>query len=351
MKETKKLIFVLLGIVFWVVLFPLNASAENILDSFTIEAVKPVSQINEDVSYFDLLLEPNQKETLKVIVKNNKDTEIELKPSINQAVTNSSGVVEYSGQLASDATSAPLKINEIAKLNTEEIKLKPHEKKELSITIEMPDKTFKGIVAGAIYMIEEPKEQVEGSIRNILSREIAIVIRTEKEDVEPELVFKEIKAIQSNKRNALEILMENTAATYIKKVNVTYEIHYKEKEFLKGEKVNLKIAPNSELPLTIPLDGKAFNAGDYSSIIKVTSGEYSWEEELPFTVDQSEATSLNKSDVSDKTETVFPWLTVLLIGLFVILGIFIVYLLKRTNKLEQQLKRRKRKRRKRRKNR
>ncbi|WP_301389944.1 WxL protein peptidoglycan domain-containing protein, partial [Enterococcus entomosocium] len=74
----------------WVFFFG-DAIVEASAPDFSVQAVLPESQSNENVSYFDLTLAPNQEEILPIQVTNNSNEEIILELSANTATTNSNG--------------------------------------------------------------------------------------------------------------------------------------------------------------------------------------------------------------------------------------------------------------------
>ena len=315
----------------------ISVSAENVLDSFTAKALPSELQLNKKVSYFDLLMKPKQTEELTVLVENRKDTEMELQVSVNQAITNQGGVVEYSGSTQPTSETAPFKITDLVKIKEPRLTLKPHEKKEITLEVTMPDKSFTGILAGGLYLIEVPKEQSDSNIRNILSRVIAIVLRTDKKAVKPEITFNGIQAIHDNQRNALEIDLENTQSEYAYDVSVAYDVKHEGKAFFEGQQERMKIAPNSTFPYTVQI-GKEFLAGDYTALVTVKSGDLKWEQELKFKVDKEQVNELNETNISDKEPTPFPWTSVLLGAVLVLFMLLVLFLIRQNKKLAKQVK-------------
>lgn len=54
-------------------------------------------QIDKNQLYYDLQYQPDEAERLTVTLTNRTDQSIKLKASFNRAITNSLGVIEYSG--------------------------------------------------------------------------------------------------------------------------------------------------------------------------------------------------------------------------------------------------------------
>lgn len=324
-------------------LFANISHAEDVLNKFNANTEKSEYQLNESAAYFDLLLKPGQKTKLKVLVENNSDETINIKASVNQAVTNQNGVVEYSGRQKNKSKTAPYNIEDIVKLSDADFKLKKGEKKELILDVSMPDKEFSGVLAGALYLIEVPEGESETMIRNILSREIAVLLQNDDAPVEPELVFNKAEALPNNGRNAIEILMENVSSTYIKDATITYDISRDGKEFLKDKKEQVKIAPNSDFPFIISLAGTAIEAGNYVAEVTVKTSDNEWKEELAFKVDKEKSKELNDNDLTGIKKPEFPWSTALLLLVLVAFIGLAFYLISNNKKLKNEMKKSKRK--------
>lgn len=314
-----------------------QVEADDVLNKFTMTAVPSQKQYDKETSYFDLLIKPNEMEILKVDIENNSEENITLKASVNRAITNQNGVVEYSGENEESSESSIYNIEDIVSLKNDSLELAPGESKSLELTVQMPKQTFTGVIAGALYVIEEPETEAEGTIRNILSREIAILLRNDDKKIEPEVLIHSAKASHVNERNAIEIMIENISPTYIQDVTLTYEIKHEGELFLKDEKKNLKMAPSSMFPFVVPLEEKKFESGDYVVNVTVESEKNSWQEVLKFDVEKEEAKNLNDTDVSHDSTPSIPWSTVFLVLLLVFFIILVFYLIWKNNKLNRKI--------------
>lgn len=63
---------------------------------YSVNPILPENQVKKGVSYFDLLLEPDKQQTLEVELENLTEKKQTIKVLISSAVTNASGVVDYS---------------------------------------------------------------------------------------------------------------------------------------------------------------------------------------------------------------------------------------------------------------
>ncbi|MGC6770473.1 DUF916 and DUF3324 domain-containing protein [Enterococcus sp. LJL51] len=324
-------------------IFSLPVQAES-LDSFDALPHFTESQTNKELSYFDVKLEPEQKELLVVTLVNKSDKPLTLKASFNRAVTNSAGVIEYSGINKDTSTSAPYDIEKLVKLSTEEITLEPQQTKDITLDITMPKEKFAGVLAGGIYLEALSDEKVEGNVKNVFSREIAVLIRSDGTETEPDLSIETAKADQVNYRNVIEVGIENKAAVYIKNVAIEYSVLLDGKEVLQGKKEKLSIAPNTLFPFRIPFSGEEFGAGEYTVNISVATDKKQWKGSPTFTIDGKEAADFNDKDVTVKKSGFdIPWSTVSLAAVLLILAVVTALVINKNKKLKKELARKRRK--------
>ncbi|WP_321388260.1 DUF916 and DUF3324 domain-containing protein [uncultured Enterococcus sp.] len=319
------------------------------LNSFDATIHVPDSQADKNLSYFDVKLDPNQEEMLTVTLENKTEKTLTLKASFNRAITNAIGVIEYSGINKDTSKSAPYDIEDLVTLNDKEITLEPHATKDVTLTIKMPDNSFSGLLAGGVYFEANSDEKVEGNVKNIFSREIALLIRSDGEEVKPEVTINSAKAGQENYRNIIEVGIENKAAAYIKDITIDYKVLLDGKEVLKGTNEQLNMAPNTLFPFQIPFSGDKFENGEYQVDIKVSSDQGEWEGKPKFTISEKEASDFNEKDVSIKEDSgaEIPWGTIALIAVLIVLGSVVILMINRNKKLKKELAKKRKKRKKR----
>lgn len=334
-------------IILSVAIFSSPAQAES-LDSFDAVVHFPDSQANKELSYFDIQLAPEQKENLTVTLVNKGEQPLTLKAAFNRAVTNSAGVIEYSGINKDTAITAPYNIEELVTLSDSEINLEPKQTKDVTLAIAMPKDIFDGVLAGGVYFEALSDEKVEGNIKNIFSREIALLIHSNTTEVKPDIVVDTAKADQVNYRNVIEVGVENKASTYVKNVTIDYRVLLDDKEVLSGKKEKLSLAPNTRMPFRIPFAGEEFDNGKYTVDITVSTDEGKWSGSPTFTISKGEAENFNKNDVTVKKSGLdLPWSSIALVAVLLVLGIVILLMINKNKKLKKELAKKRRKRKKR----
>lgn len=122
-------------------LFPsYKASASDM--AYSVKANLPENQRNKEHTYFDLLMEPKQKQTISITFENHSEKPIELEVNYNTAQTNDNGVIDYKGTKERKDSSLKYELKELI-TGDQIIKLNSKEKKEVPYTITMPEKNLK----------------------------------------------------------------------------------------------------------------------------------------------------------------------------------------------------------------
>ncbi len=65
-------------------------------NDFSVVPVLTENQNPDVLSYFELTVTPNQKQTLKIRIKNNSNESVKYNLYVNTATTNQKGIIDYS---------------------------------------------------------------------------------------------------------------------------------------------------------------------------------------------------------------------------------------------------------------
>ncbi|MFJ6268306.1 DUF916 and DUF3324 domain-containing protein [Lysinibacillus xylanilyticus] len=311
--------------------------------NFGVYTVIPDNQIDKKKSYFNLKMEPNQKQTLTIQLKNDTEEDVVIEPIIHSATTNINGVVEYGPTSAERDSSLPYEIGDL--IQTEkEITIPAKGSKDLQLNVTMPEEEFDGILAGGITLEEKKttskntEETTKGvSIENKYAYVVGITLQETDEIVKQDLQLHDIKAGQVNARNVINATLQNPTATYLNRFEVDAEVTKKGKTevLYKSEKQDMQMAPNSNFEYPISLNGEKFKSGTYTLQVKAKSSEESWEFEKDFTIKGEEVKQFNATDVSIEGPNYIAYLVGLLILLVAGLLLFIFYSKKKQKKQQE----------------
>ncbi|MDY6440863.1 DUF916 and DUF3324 domain-containing protein [Enterococcus avium] len=329
--------------------------------NFAVTPKPSENQIDKQKTYFDLMLAPNQEETLTVDLRNDTDQDVVVEAQITSATTNDNGVVEYSqNEIKADKT---LKYNIKDYVEApKEITLKPQSAAEYKVKIHMPNEKFAGVIAGGITFKEKGSSQTATSsdkndkglaIKNEYSYVVALLIRQTTENGDPDLKLENVQPNQRNARNVIQGNLHNPNATYLNQLATKTTITKKgeTKALYTEEQSGMQMAPNSNFNLSVPLKGDRLKAGTYTMKIeaygqkdqngsypfqakgsqKEEKYRYHWSLEKDFEIKADVAKKLNDSDVTIKKD--YTWVYILIgIVLLLLIILFLVWRKKNNDK-------------------
>jgi len=339
-----------------------NPSAGNASEfNFAVTPITPKNQIDQDNTYFDLLLSPNQITEANVNLRNDTDKEVTVGISLNTATTNSNVVVEYGHNDLPRDKSLEYDLKDYVQY-PESITLKPKSEQTVPFKIKMPDKAFNGVIAGGITFKEEGKNETKSSgkqglsIENEYSYVVALLMRQNEKEVQPNLILHDVKPGQINARNTILANLQNDQKTYINQVAVNAQITKKgsDKVLYKEEKDDLQIAPNSSFSFPISLKEQALEPGDYQLTMTVSGNEnqkgaftqkvgdktnhfeQQWTFKKAFRIDGKTAKELNEKDVTLKQDNTWLYILIGILILLVVNGLIIGLIWRKKNEANKK---------------
>lgn len=295
---------------------------------FTYETVKPENQ-QSDVEYFNLLMQPGQKQTVEIMLTNRADEEQTIEISLNGAKTNSNGVVEYGPSSIKNDNSLKHDFKDIV-TGPKEITLAPEETAPLKLDIAMPETTYDGKIAGGIQLKSKPTEKEEKEnekatgVINEYAFVIGMVLKETETPIVPELSLNNVYAGLSNYRNSIFANFSNKTADFVNNITVEMEVTEKGSEAIlyDTKRADMRMAPNTMIDFPLEMNGDLMEAGEYKARIIVTSGSDKWAWDKEFKITDEEADKYNAQDVTLIQERGINWkLIVLIAG-----GVFVVFL-------------------------
>lgn len=320
----------LLGMI--MLFIPFTSYADSTESAYSVSANIPEFQINKSLSYFDLLLSPKQQESISIHLKNNSQEEAKYFIDVNNAATNSNGVIDYGQTDLKKDSSAKYVLNQLVTPKNQEVTLKADEEKDVSFHVTMPDKSFAGVILGGIHISKKDSEsqKVEGTaIRNKYAYVIGIKLQNDTKKDAPDLKLRSVKPGLQNSYTTIFANIQNPKSTIISKIAIDAKITKKssDKILYETKKDQLSIAPNTNFDFPISLDKQEMAAGDYTVTIDVKEGNTNkaWHLTKDFTIKAEKAKKINQAAVTDKQG--IPYLPIIIsIGcLLVLIILFLVY--------------------------
>ena len=287
-----------------------------------VRPIIPENQRGGQNSYFDLVLEPGQKQTLYLELVNHALEEKTFLIEVATAITDGGGTVSYqqrSDDFSDDTVKYPLE-NLVTAPN--EITIEPEGKIAVPIEIKMTYDHFTGIIAGGISVREksnvlEINEDASVSIINEYSYSVAVLLRQSEEVVNPELKLNRVHPNQRNFKNVICANLQNTEAMYVNEMEIMAQVKKGKDSQPLFEKrtTNLQMAPNSNFDFIVPLEGEPFVPGDYVLNLEVKANNGHWMFQREFTISKEDATNYNQTDM---TIPRIPHRLIILVGILVL---------------------------------
>ena len=293
----KKMIIFLTIILGAMVSIPNRSMAEGNSLSVQIEPHKNAID-KKDTSSFNLKVIPNENYDLKIKVRNGSKSKTSADIFINDAYTTPEGVVAYG---ENDVELAESMIDPISKLVTtkeKSIDLDPEETKEILFSLKAPKKEFKGIKLGAIYVLNAVSDSEKGKMfKNRFSYTVPLMLTESEEQIKPNLEFISLKNIQENKRNYLQIKLENTERNILSRGIFKLELFKGEKRIASQSKEEMSIAPNSYLPYQMQWGDNNVVSGTYTAKFSFDTPYGMWKWDKSFDISKKEAKNMNDSAI------------------------------------------------------
>lgn len=308
MRKTLSIIFSFCLALIGIVTFSatsVDAAAQTQSANYTVQAELPDNQINKKVNFFDLKVTPNSTQDLKIRVNNNDTKDHQYLVEVNQAFTNSNGIVDYSQH--------GLKKDPSLKYDIESMFGKPqtvtvpaNSSKEVVLKMTTPKGDFKGMILGGIRVMQlkqtnKPKN-IPGKALNVQNQYAYILglqIQQNTNAVKPVLKMDKGLATRENQREVIAARLQNSSPTLINQAQVKTEVTPEggSNIVLKSNKKNLSFAPNSTFDLNVNNADQALKAGKYTMRIsaKGDKGTQAWAMKKNFIITKAEANELSQT--------------------------------------------------------
>jgi len=310
----------------------INAHAEEDPVGYNIQMVKAENQLDNNSSYYDLRVNPGQKQTIYLRINNTSAKKSEYSIKINSAYTNDQGFIDYSDpKKASSTVNPPYSIQKLFKHNNR-IKVNANSQKEIPIYINVPKEKFDGQILAGINVSKANQKQEKGKITNRYNYILGIKLTETDNPISRKLKLIKVYPGSTFAKASVIAVLENTTmdAYGHLKYNVDIKKKSDNKTITKKTYDNgMQIAPNSKYNFSVDIGKKNMVRGKYVMNLKVADAKgNNWKFSRDFLITQSQADSINKATVGESYEKPdYIWWTVLILDL---LAIFIViYMIKK----------------------
>lgn len=337
-KFIKKEIFFILCLFSFIANGKIGFAQVDQLDNieFSMSIIEPENQFDKGVTYFDIMVKPNDKQTLQIAVTNTSDTVNKVRVTPTNAITNSKGVIEYSRREEDYKYDETLK-HPFTSLVSESqtVELKANETKILDFEFQAPNENFDGIILGgflADLIDEETSEQEKKQSITFLNKfqlVKAVVIRNSDKKIEPNFKLNEIKPALYSHRTAVTANLQNTTPVLLGNVEIHAEISKKgSKDVLRSEtKTKIQFAPNSNFDFPIMWDNAPLEPGSYTITLNLKSDNKEFDFTDDFVIRKSDSDQINRDAIDLETTKKDYTLVIILSAIFIIIIIGLIFII------------------------
>lgn len=270
---------------------------------FTVQAVLPDNQINDRISFYHLLMKPEQSQTIQVKIMNTSPEKQTYKVEVINAATNRNGLITYDEREKKPDKSMKLPITDVAKPKNKEATVDAFSEGQAEIDIQTPAEPFQGILLGGIRISlksEGKEDDSKGmSVKNTYGYAIGLVL-TEQDFApvygETDLKLTKLQPEIDYGSKVLEASIQNPHPEAMQKLTAEGKIVRKGQKstLAKNSLEDVKIAPNSVFPFQIDWGMQEVSAGEYTFIGKIKGKTKTWNFKEDFTITREMAEKMNK---------------------------------------------------------
>ena len=315
-----------------------TAHAESV--GYSVSTITPKNQDDKQVTYFALRVKPNQQQKLTIVIHNSSKSAKKFQVGVNQAMTNTNGVIDYSQANPKLDSSLKVGIKDVfGKNNTQKVTVKAKSAKKVSLSYKMPAKKIDGMILGGIYVKELKTNKASSkkngvTISNAFAYVVGVRLRESGIDVAPDMRLHTVKAGQINGLNQIQANLQNPRPGLMKALKIESKVTKQgsSKSVLTQTKENMAMAPNTNFNYSIPWGDTQLKAGDYTLTLDAyAKGGYHWHFVKNFTITQKDINSL-KNRINTPQKNYFWWFVAGGIIIVLLLAIIIYLLMKNRKK-------------------
>ena len=291
--------------------------------SYAIQAILPDNQVNKDESYFDLKVEPNKSQSLKILIANTGTKSIKVTAEVNNAYTADSGVIGYDKYNVNLYKSKLPSLTSLVEGKRKQVvNLAAGENKTVEFKVKSPDSEYAGIILGGVTTTASvsPTKSKNINIKNQVRYVKGVVLRSKDDGVMPDMHLTSAapKAVAGS--TGIAYTLDNTAPINVNKVSLNAKItngsnvtHYKAD--------NLQFAPNSKFDYFIPI--KKLEAGTYKAHISLKNDSgFAKDFDYTITVKKREVDSVNDSANPKQQSNNKQWIGII-IGIIALVAVVV----------------------------
>ena len=270
-------------------LVPFGGRADAERTRFSVRAVLPQNQMDAELSYFYLEMQPNQTQTLRVSIRNDDSRDIFINVQANTAFSNASGTIDYSASQGRN-TENGIDFQSLITLPESRVLVPAHGQAYAEFVLQMPEEGFDGeLLGGLVFTREEepeeapPKSETTGGmkVRHVFNYCIAVRL-TQGRPIPQEADEPKLMDVQIGEKAgfpALIVLANNAQPRILKDMRMDIHLYPQNANnaVVSFKDLTVSMAPYSTMPYTILLrEENALQPGSYRALVTLQLEEEIW---------------------------------------------------------------------------
>jgi len=343
MKNYRVVLRYMLSIIIIFVFFligNINVSAEEEGIGFTVETIKPSTQIDPNKGYFYVQTEPSKEQTLKVRIQSTTDETLQLETFVENAISTNVGNIDYSDSLDLIGTTLIEPLTTLLVPKEKSIVLEPHSSIIIEYILNPSSTNYEGIKMGRIIVREKIQGKKNG-IQEVFQYGLTVHLS------ESGLIFNDgetVKMTQKPRANVnkglrvIEAEISNPESKTIENLQIQSYITRKgERRKIKERNIDdVSFAPDSKVLYQIPLGLSEFEPGEYTFYYNARNSKMNTIFEEDFSIGSEESKKLNNETAFSVNTT--NRMKIIIITINTIAFILILFIIFRNNRWSVLLK-------------
>lgn len=298
---------------------------------YSVEAIAHPQQLNKNISYFDLMVEPNDSTKLEILLHNTTNQTETFDVAFVDAYTNANGLIVYEKKTSSK--NDILSVRSFSEKPQQKVQVKAYSSKKVSIPVNIPANMFKGTFLGGVrvekYVDDTKKSTIAVSNRYVYVIGVKMTMSLLEESFDPH--WKDVTLNTTSYYPALDFKIDNKTASISSPLQVEM-ILYKKNTVVARQNMEAKFVPYAKAALSFRLQ-KELQAGKYKTFLKLTDTENrkTWEFKDDLVITERETAAVNqhiKIQKKSSDELSVFWISIIItsVMIFFMLVSYIVYL-------------------------
>ena len=259
-------------------------------------------------SYFNLLVKPNQRQTLTLLLTNTGKKVYKAKITPVSAYTSDSGNVAYKTYVDGSRRTSKLQFSDLVS-KKQVVQLKPGETRRINFRLTVPAQKFSGMIMGGFEVSDSAKKKPSNSdsrvqVTNRYQLVMGATLQEQKKLTPPNLKLLGVKSVANSGSPEVVGELSSPTSTLFGDLDISAVVRKKgsSKPILQNELKNMVVAPATNFNYHLKWGRVRVAKGNYVLSLEATSGTKRWYLSQSFNISAQQALKLNHKEEKTKLD-------------------------------------------------